>query len=71
MRVYDMDQLAEFGNLRQINDGKNDLFSCAAESALAVQECSTMTDFPKNAIGNFQRLSGYDERRFSLRGEGG
>ena len=34
----------------------------------AVQECSTMTDFPKNAIGNFQRLSGYDERRFSLRG---
>ena len=67
MRVYDMNQLAEFGNLCQIDDSKNYLLSGAAEPALAIKKSGTMANFPEDAIRNFQRFSGYDECRFSLR----
>lgn len=42
--VYIFDEVAQFGDLRQIYDGEDDLLIFAAESALAVEQCGAVMD---------------------------
>ena len=66
MGVDVLDEMAQFGDLRQIYDSENDFFVFSAEPALSVEEGSAVMNISQNGVRHFKRFVGNDESRFPL-----
>ena len=64
--IHVFDEMAQFGDLRQIHDSENDFLIFSAEPALSVEESGAVMDISEDSVRYFKRLVGNDEGRFSL-----
>ena len=66
MGVYVLDEMAQFGDLRQIHDSEDDFLVFSAESALSVEKGGAVMNISQNGVRHFKRFVGNDESRFPL-----
>ncbi len=66
MGVYVLDEMAQFGDLRQIHDSEDDFLVFSAEPALSVEKGGAVMNISQNGVRHFKRFVGNDESRFPL-----
>ena len=64
--VYVLDEMAQFGDLRQIHDSEDDFLVFSAEPALSVEKGGAVMNISQNGVRHFKRFVGNDESRFPL-----
>lgn len=64
MGVYVLDEMAQFGDLRQIHDSEDDFLVFSAEPALSVEKGGAVMNISQNGVRHFKRFVGNDESRF-------